>query len=177
GADGFYFIWDATGASGLQTDTANTLPSGVQYYEVTCGPTIPGVYWPARSLDHKLGCKEFDEEDWFVAPATKLQFTQMPTNTRVTSTMGTIKVAVLDAFGNVVTKDQTTKITLMIGNNPSVGGLGMISAGTYMNVTVVNGVATFTGLKINKTGNGYTFTATSTPFYNGATSNSFNITN
>ena len=169
-ADGFYFIWDATGASGDQSSPLNTLPSGVQYYIVTCGPVTPGVYWPARLMDHKLSNKEFDEEDWYVAPATKLQFTQMPTNTKVNVAMGTIKVSVLDAFSNVVTRDQSTTITLMIGVNPGGGVL----SGT-LTMPVVNGVATFTGLKINHTGNGYTLTATSNPFYSGASSNSFNI--
>jgi hypothetical protein len=174
-ADGFYFIWDL---GTTQASTANDLPSNVQYYVMACDLPLPTVNWPSRSMDHKLGSKEFDEEDFYVSPSTKLVFIQQPSNTRVNNPIGTIKVAVEDAFGNIVTKDQSTTITLQIGNNPAGGMLsGTGVSGGQVTVPVVNGVATFTGLKINHTGNGYTFTATSNPFYTGGVSGSFNITN
>jgi hypothetical protein len=179
-ADGFYFIWD-TGTN--QTVTTNTLPYGTQYYVMVCDLSLPMVNWPSRTMDHKLGNKEFDEEDFYVSPSSKLVFIQQPTNTRLSQTIGTIKVAVEDAFGNIVTKDGSlgypgTTITLQIGSNPTGGVLsGTGVSGGQVTVTVVNGVATFSGLKISKIGNGYTFTATSNPFYTGGVSNSFNITN
>jgi hypothetical protein len=173
--DGFYFIWDA-GTD--QTISTNTLSSGVQYFVMVCPGTVglpyhawSGNIWPARSMDHKLGNKEFDEEDFYISPSTQLQFTQQPTNSRVSTSIPTIKVSVLDAFGRVVTGDQTTTITLMIGHNPGGGTL----TGTFVNVPVVNGVATFTGLKISKAGVGYTLTATSAPFLTGAETVLFNI--
>ena len=59
----------------------------------------------------------------------------------------------------------------MIGTN--VGG-GTLTGGTA--VAVIAGVATFSGLSINKAGTGYTLTASSTPTYAPATSSAFDIT-
>jgi hypothetical protein len=79
-------------------------------------------------------------------------------------------VAIEDALGNVETNDNTDTVTVAIGTNPSSGTL----SGTTT-VTVVAGVATFTGLSINKAGTGYTLGATSVPLTS-ATSSTFNIT-
>src|SRR6185437_10098239 len=57
-----------------------------------------------------------------------------------------------------------------IGTNP---GSGTLSGTTT--VAAVNGVATFAGLSIDKSGNGYTLTASDGALA-GATSNTFNIT-
>jgi uncharacterized protein YjdB len=106
-------------------------------------------------------------------PATHLTFTVQPTTTTAGQAITpAVKVAVKDANGNTVTTDQTTTITLAIGANPGSGTL----SGTFTNVQVSNGVASFANLSINKTGTGYTLTAASTPLYTGATSSTFNIT-
>ena len=164
--DGFYFIW-AAGSN--QSVSTNSLASGVQYYVMVCNLSLPQPNWPARSLDHKLGNKEFDEEDFYVSTSSALSFTQQPTGTRAGQAMGTVKVAVVDYFGNVVTGDNATSVTLAIGAGPSSATL---SGTTTM--TVVGGVATFTGLSINLAGNGYSLVGTSPPL-TGATSSSFNI--
>ena len=62
-------------------------------------------------------------------------------------------------------------MTLGIGTNP---GGGALSGGAA--TAVVSGVATFSGLSINRTGTGYTLAATSSPSYTAATSTAFNIT-
>ena len=80
-------------------------------------------------------------------------------------------VAVEDANGNVETSDNATQVSLAIGTNPASGTLSGGSA-----VTVASGVATFSGLSIDKAGTGYTLTASSTPSNTGATSAAFNIT-
>ena len=82
-----------------------------------------------------------------------------------------MKVAVEDANGNIETSDNATTVSLAIGTNPAGGTLSGGSA-----VTVVTGIATFSGLSINKAGTGYTLTASSTPSYTAATSAAFNIT-
>ena len=77
-------------------------------------------------------------------------------------------VTVEDANGDKVTTD-TSSVTLAIGSNPGGGTL----SGTKT-VAAVAGVATFSGLSINATGNGYTLTATDGSLTN-ATSSTFNI--
>ena len=62
--------------------------------------------------------------------------------------------------GNVETGNNTTTVSLVIGNNP---GAGTLSGGSA--VTVAAGVATFAGLSIDKVGIGYTLTASSNPSY------------
>ena len=69
-----------------------------------------------------------------------------------------VTVAVEDANGNVETSDNATTVSLAIGTNP---GGGTLTGGSA--VTVAAGIATFSGLSINKTGTGYTLTASSTP--------------
>jgi hypothetical protein len=109
--------------------------------------------------------------------ATKLVFTQQPTNTAAAATITpAVTVSVEDANGNVLTTDNSTKVTLAIGTNPAGGTL---TGGGQ--VTVVSGVATYSGLSINNAGNGYTLTATDTTGaggghpYTSATSSTFNI--
>src|SRR5439155_10045231 len=80
-----------------------------------------------------------------------------------------VAVEILDASNNVVTTDNSDMITLMIGTNP---GGGTLSGTTTM--TVSGGVAMFSNLSINKIGNGYTLTASSSSLI-GAPSNTFNI--
>src|SRR5262249_5740759 len=76
-----------------------------------------------------------------------------------------------DANGNVETSDNATQVSLAIGTNPASGTLTGGSA-----VTVASGIATFSGLSIDKAGTGYTLTASSTPSYTAATSAAFRIT-
>jgi hypothetical protein len=88
-----------------------------------------------------------------------------------------VKVSVEDTNGNVVTTDNSTKVTLALGTNP--GGAGTLTGGGE--VTVVNGVATYASASINKVGTGYTLAAADTTTgaghpYNVATSSTFNIT-
>ena len=107
-----------------------------------------------------------------IGPPTKLAFIQGPTNTAAGATITpAVTVAVEDANGNVETSDNATQVSLAIGTNPAGGTLSGGSA-----VTVASGVATFSGLSIDKAGTGYTLTASSTPSYTGATSAAFNIT-
>jgi hypothetical protein len=82
-----------------------------------------------------------------------------------------VLVAVVNAFGNVETSDNSDTITLSIGANPGGGTL----SGT-LTVTVVNGVATFNDLSIDLAGAGYTLHATIGGGVPDLDSNPFNIT-
>jgi hypothetical protein len=79
-----------------------------------------------------------------------------------------VQVEVRDQFGARLTT-ATNSITLAIGTNPGGGTL----SGTTT-VAAVNGVATFSGLSIDRAGSGYTLTATSTGL-TGTTSSGFGI--
>ena len=103
--------------------------------------------------------------------ATQLAFVQQPTNTAAGSSITpAVTVAVEDAYGNVETVDNSTKVTLALGANP---GSGTLNGGAA--TTVVNGVATFSGLSLDVAGNSHTLTATDTTDTSG-TSSSFDIT-
>ena len=80
-----------------------------------------------------------------------------------------IVVTARDDQGNTATWF-TGNVTIGIGANPSGGTI----SGT-VTVAAVAGVATFSNLRINKAGTGYTLTATATGLP-GATSAAFNIT-
>jgi hypothetical protein len=99
-----------------------------------------------------------------------LVFPQQPSNTTAGESVSpSVTVAVEDSLGNVVTTDNSD-VTVALGTNPGSGTL----SGT-LTVAAVSGVATFGNLSINKTGIGYTLTA-SDGSDTGATSSAFNIT-
>ncbi len=81
-----------------------------------------------------------------------------------------VQVSVLDRFGNLVTVDNTDVVTIALGANP---GGSTLSGG--VSATVVNGVASFNSLSLNKIGVGYTLTASGTSGVLGATSGTFTI--
>ena len=103
--------------------------------------------------------------------ATKLVYTAQPAGgTGGTAWTTQPVVAVEDANGNTVT-GSSAPILVAIGTNPSAGTLTCKT--NPQNATA--GIDTFAGCEINKTGNGYTLTATSSGLTS-ATSNPFNIT-
>jgi adhesin/invasin len=102
--------------------------------------------------------------------ATRLEFGQQPSNAQAGASIAPpITVRAVDNGGATVTSF-TGNISIAIGNNPGGGTL----SGTTT-VPAVNGVATFGNLSINRTGTGYTLTASSSGL-TGATSNAFTIT-
>ncbi len=101
--------------------------------------------------------------------AAKLAFTVQPANSGMGLAINPpVKVAIQDALGNVVTAS-TANVTLAIGANPGGGTL----IGTKV-VAAVSGVATFSGVAIDRAGNGYTLSASATGL-TGATSSTFNV--
>ncbi len=105
------------------------------------------------------------------AAAAKLAFVQQPTNTATGAVINpAVTVAIEDQFGNVETSDNSDQVHIAIGTNPASGKLSGTSP-----QTVVNGVATFSDLSIDKAGTGYTLVASSGALTK-ATSNAFNVT-
>ncbi|HXL07743.1 MAG TPA: Ig-like domain-containing protein, partial [Gemmatimonadales bacterium] len=104
------------------------------------------------------------------ADAKRLVFTGQPSTSPAGAAITpAIQVTARDSFGNTAT-GFAANVTLAIGNNAGGGTL----SGTATQ-TAVGGVASFSGLTINKAGTGYTLTAAATGLATG-TSASFNIT-
>ena len=130
------------------TTTSVSIPGG--------SSTVSFFYGDAKGRDPTVTAaasgftSATQQETVNAAGAAKLAFTQQPSNSTGGVAFGTQpKVTVQDAFGNTVTSD-TSSVTLAIGTNPGTGTL----SGTKT-VTAVNGVATFSGLSIDKSGTGY----------------------
>jgi hypothetical protein len=91
--------------------------------------------------------------------ATKLAYERpLPTSgTAGVALTPTVKVDVQDAFGNVVTDDNSSTVTITLNTGTFDGGSNFVTA------PVVNGVATFSGasaLVIDKIGSNYVLAAT-----------------
>ncbi|MDD4980575.1 MAG: YDG domain-containing protein, partial [Candidatus Omnitrophica bacterium] len=172
---------DTTSSTGVPTITSGSLASGdtatwTQTFDnknVGTGKTLT----PAGTVNDGNGGLNYNVT--FVnnttgvitpAAASKLVFIQQPTDTTAGSNITpAIKVEIRDAYDNLLTADSTSTITISLQNNPGSGGL----SGT-LTQTTSNGVATFSGLSINKAGSGYALKAASGTL-NPAISASFNI--
>ena len=96
-------------------------------------------------------------------------FLQQPTNTSAGATITpAVTVELLDGFGNIVTNG-TLEVTIAIGANP-----GGSTLSGKLTVYTVNGVATFNTLMLDKSGSGYTLTATC-PGWASVTSSPFDV--
>jgi hypothetical protein len=103
------------------------------------------------------------------AAATQLVITQQPPASVVVNSAFGVTVAVEDTYGNVVTNAGNT-VKVAFANNPTGAKLG----GT-LSVKANQGVASFSGLTINKVGTGYTLQLSSTGL-TGAVTNAINVT-
>jgi alpha-tubulin suppressor-like RCC1 family protein len=102
------------------------------------------------------------------APAQVAFSVQPTTSTAGEALSPAVEVEIRDAAGNLVTSARDA-VTLALGTNPGGGTL----AGTKT-VTAVNGIASFSGLWIDKAAAGYALAATSGAL-TGATSTAFTI--
>ena len=148
-----------TTSNGLATITGCKIDKAANGYTLTATDaadnlTVPSV--PSAPFNITVG------------PAFQLGFTTSPGTTVAGDPFGTQPVvAIQDAGGNTVTSNTST-VSLAIGTNPSGGTLSGCTG------TTTAGVATFSGCKIDKPGNGYTLTASDGTLQPG-TSNAFNI--
>src|SRR5207253_2481287 len=102
--------------------------------------------------------------------ASRLVFTVQPTTTVAGATITpAVQVTAQDAHGNTATAFSGS-VTVAIGMNPGGGALSGTSS-----VAAAGGIATFSGLSINKTGTGYTLTAGASGV-SGGTSAAFSVT-
>jgi hypothetical protein len=92
-----------------------------------------------------------------VVIATKLAFTTPPTTTVSGATITPAPAVTVQTAAGAAVLLSGISVTVAIGTNPSSGTL----SGTATATTNTSGVATFSGLSINKAGVGYTLLATS----------------
>ncbi|MDQ3262498.1 MAG: hypothetical protein M3Y59_02385 [Myxococcota bacterium] len=101
--------------------------------------------------------------------ATQLVFAQGPTDVQAGAAISpAVQVALLDAQGNVSASSATISLTL--GANPAGGALGGTTS-----LAASSGLATFSGLSLEKAGTGYALTA-STSGLPDVTSGTFTVT-
>ena len=101
--------------------------------------------------------------------AQRLVFTAHPTNTTAGGAVApAVVVTAQDSFGNTATPF-TASVTMSLGANAG----GATLSGTNP-VTAVDGVATFSNLRLDRAGSGYTLVATAAALTS-ATSQSFNV--
>ena len=103
------------------------------------------------------------------AAATQVVITQQPPASVVVNADFGLIAAIEDAYGNVVTSSSST-VKVALDNNPTGAKLG----GT-LSVKASDGVATFSGLTLNKVGSGYTLELTSSGL-TGAVTNAITVT-
>ncbi len=104
------------------------------------------------------------------APATRVAFLVQPGNTAAGANISPpVQVEIQNVLGGRVTTS-SAPVTLSLAANPGSGTL----SGT-LTVAAVNGVATFSNLRINRPGAGYSLAAVSAGLTD-ATSNAFTIT-
>ena len=151
----YTFTTGAGGDNGVHTFTGETILVTAPNQTVTVGDGSIAVQSGSITV--------------FPAAASAVSFGQQPGNILAGQIMNpAVTVRVVDQYGNSVT-GSTASVTMAIGTNPGGGTLG----GTTT-VAAVNGIATFGDIYVNKTGNGYTLTASATGLA-GATSTSFNV--
>ncbi len=102
------------------------------------------------------------------AAATQIVVTSQPPSSVATNTAFTVVATIEDQYGNVVTSANNS-VTVSLGSNPGGSTLG----GTTT-ATAVDGVVTFSALKLNKKGKGYTLRLASAGL-TGATTSAFNV--
>ena len=157
----------ATGGGSVSPATVATDTSGLAKTWATLGNTTGSVSFTATVSG--IPVATFSQTATAGA-ASKLAFTQQPTNTTAGAVISPpLTVAAQDA-GGFLDQSFTGAITIAIANNAGGGTLG----GT-VTANAVSGVATFGDLTIDKSGTGYTLSASAATL-TGATSSAFNIT-
>jgi hypothetical protein len=147
-----------TGSGGVNGQTTGSIDT-----------TISGTR--ALTISSPTGLTALSAQTVFVpGTAVKLAYNTQPANSPSgPGGLNSFQVAVEDAQGNVV-NTSTAAITVSIFSNPTGGVL----SGTAT-LNAVNGLATFGGLGISKSGTGYKLVASATSL-EVAYSNSFNMT-
>ncbi len=151
-------------------------PSGANSLVISGTPTATGTFTVTVTVTDTAGATashDFPLTITSFGPATKLVFTQQPSNSIAGAAFTTQpQVAVEDSVGNIVTTDSSTVTLAITSGTPTSGGPGALSGCTQ---TETSGVITFSGCKINTPGTGYKLHATDGSL-TAANTAAFNIT-
>ena len=166
----FSNVPNAVSAQVLAGASGNAAATGLSDYT--------SYHWQARTVDRtglrsawvSFGGNTESEADLrVVLPPTRLAFLTEPSHTASAAPITpAVRVAVQDAGGSTLSYFNGS-ITVALSSNPSGG----ILTGTAT-VNAVNGIATFTDLRVDKMGSGYALAASSSGLP-GVTSSAFNI--
>jgi hypothetical protein len=140
-----------TAANGSVASASTTDANGQSSVILTLGSRTGSVSATAMIANGKRVTFVATAQPGIVAAAV---FSTQPTNAPAGGTMSTVRVALLDVFGNQTTA--ANPVTIALGSNP--GGAAL--SGTLVR-GATNGVATFNDLEIDKAGVGYTLIASS----------------
>jgi|GEM_PF-6413430 len=150
---------------GVQTSATNLTNAIITPLRTIAGTGSNDLGTVGKDYLYGYGRLKFQKE-------SALSFLQQPSNTLVNSAITpAVKIGIVDTEGKPDIYTLYDSANLAIGTNP--GGGTLSGGGTAL---FAQGVATYSALKINKGGTGYTLAATSTPSGLVATSNPFNIT-
>ncbi len=133
-------------------------PSLVQTFEAINVGAGLGLYnWTTPTTEEVVAITGDVLSYGLTSVVRRLKFTTQPVNWKLDTAMSpSVVVAAQDAFGNTKT-GYTGTVTIALSANPSGGTL----SGT-LSVAAVAGVATFSNLKLDKVGGGYSLKATAT---------------
>ena len=150
---------------GVQTSSTNLTNAIITPLRTIASTGSNDLGTAGKDYQYGYGRLKFQKE-------AALSFLQQPTNTLVNNTITpAVKIGIVDTEGKPDIYTLFNSANLAIGTNP--GGGTLSGGGTAL---FSQGVATYSALKINKAGTGYTLAATSSPSGLVATSNPFNIT-
>jgi alpha-tubulin suppressor-like RCC1 family protein len=159
-----------SGGGSITGATATTNSSGIATVGSWTVGTLPGANTITATAANLEGSPVTITATAVAGPASKLAFATQPSNTTAgIDITPSVRVAIQDAYGNVVTSS-TSGVFLAFGANPVSGSLS-----GNIGLNAVAGIATFAHLYIEQVASGYTLVASSSGLTS-ATSNAFNIT-
>jgi hypothetical protein len=143
------------GGSTLSGTTTVTAVNGVASFgDLSANKTGTSYWLTASAIGLDLSRATSSVFAITPGPATQLAFGTQPSTTVADHQISpAVKVRALDAYGNLAT-GFSNPVTVALGSNPGGATLGGATP-----VSAVSGVATFFDVSLNKTGTGYTLTA------------------
>jgi FKBP-type peptidyl-prolyl cis-trans isomerase 2 len=158
----------AAGATLGGTVTVNAV-AGIATFSTLTVDTVGEEYTLAATVDEGLTGAVSQAFDVLPGSAARLVFVAQPQNAVAGAVLAPpVQVEVQDLAGNPIT-DAVATVTLALGQNPAGDTLAGQTA-----VAVVDGIATFSDLSLDRAGTGYTLVATA-PGLTSATSVGFAV--